>query len=175
MNYMLLPLRRYADFQGRSRRKEFWMFQLFNLIVGGLLYTILLVMMFGAMARAVESGSGYSSEYSSYETSASGFSASAGTSTEADPTAFMSEFGAGGVLLFMLLMLYGLVMLVPSLAVAVRRLHDQDKSGWFLLMSLIPLAGGFILLYFYVVEGSRGPNRFGPDPKGYLGYDRTFA
>ena len=54
---------------------------------------------------------------------------------------------------------------IPSLAVAIRRLHDTDRSGWWLLIGLVPIVGAFILLYFYVIEGTRGPNRFGPDPK----------
>ncbi len=59
-----------------------------------------------------------------------------------------------------------LAILIPSIAIAVRRLHDVDKSGWFLLIALIPLIGGLILLYFYVQKGTDGPNRFGPDPLG---------
>jgi uncharacterized membrane protein YhaH (DUF805 family) len=48
----------------------------------------------------------------------------------------------------------------------VRRFHDQDKSGWFVLLNLIPYIGGIIVLVFMCLEGTRGPNRFGPDPKG---------
>ncbi len=55
--------------------------------------------------------------------------------------------------------------LLPSLAVAVRRLHDTDRSGWWLLIGLIPLVGGIVLLVFFVLEGTRGPNRHGADPK----------
>ena len=58
-----------------------------------------------------------------------------------------------------------LALFVPSLAVAVRRLHDQDKSGWWLLISFIPF-GGIVLIVFYCLEGTPGPNQFGPDPKG---------
>lgn len=61
--------------------------------------------------------------------------------------------------------LLGLAMLVPSLAAGVRRLHDTDRSGWWLLIALIPLIGAIVLLVFYVLEGTRGDNRFGPDPK----------
>jgi len=59
----------------------------------------------------------------------------------------------------------GLAMLVPSLAAGVRRLHDTDRSGWWLLIALIPLVGAIVLLVFYVSEGTRGDNRFGQDPK----------
>ena len=56
-------------------------------------------------------------------------------------------------------------MLLPGIAVSVRRLHDRDKSGWWLLIGFIPLIGGILLLVWMVMEGDRGDNRFGPDPK----------
>lgn len=62
--------------------------------------------------------------------------------------------------------LFFLGMLIPSLAVAFRRLHDTDRSAWWLLISLIPFFGGLVLLVFYFLPGTPGPNRFGPDPKG---------
>jgi len=61
--------------------------------------------------------------------------------------------------------LYLLLMIVPSWSVSVRRLHDSDKSGWWLVLSLIPF-GGLILFLFFVIDGTPGPNRYGPDPKG---------
>ena len=61
--------------------------------------------------------------------------------------------------------LYSLAVLLPSLAVAVRRLHDTNRSGWWLLIGLIPFIGGIVLLVFMVLEGTRGPNPHGPDPK----------
>lgn len=64
-----------------------------------------------------------------------------------------------------LLGLWFLGSLIPSIAVTVRRFHDQDKSGWFYLLSFIPYVGGLIALVFMLIEGTRGPNRFGPDPK----------
>ena len=51
--------------------------------------------------------------------------------------------------------------IVPSVAVGIRRLHDTDKSGWFLLISLIPFVGGIILLVFFAMQGTEGPNQFG--------------
>ena len=57
-----------------------------------------------------------------------------------------------------------LVFFLPGLAVSVRRLHDRDKSGWFLLLIFIPLVGAIILLIWYCQRGTIGPNRFGPDP-----------
>lgn len=62
--------------------------------------------------------------------------------------------------------IFGLVNLLPTLAVAVRRLHDTDRSGWWLLIGLIPLIGSLILLWFFISDGTPGPNRFGDDPKG---------
>jgi len=55
-------------------------------------------------------------------------------------------------------------LLIPSLAAGVRRLHDTDRSGWWLLIGLIPLLGALVLLFFFVSGGTKGDNRFGPDP-----------
>jgi len=60
--------------------------------------------------------------------------------------------------------LYILATLIPGLAVSVRRLHDIGKSGWYLLMGLIPCIGGIILLVFYATAGDPGENEYGPDP-----------
>ena len=65
-----------------------------------------------------------------------------------------------------LIPLYYLAMLVPTLAVLVRRLHDIGKSGWWILIGLVPFVGGIVLLVFTLVPGSRGPNRYGDSPKG---------
>lgn len=63
-----------------------------------------------------------------------------------------------------------LALLLPGLAVAVRRLHDRDKSGWWILLNLIPLIGSLILLFAYYIKDSvPGANRFGPNPKGVEG------
>jgi uncharacterized membrane protein YhaH (DUF805 family) len=65
-----------------------------------------------------------------------------------------------------LLALFWLGMFLPSLAVSVRRLHDTSRSGWWVLISFLPLVGGVVLLVFDCLEGTKGPNRYGPDPKG---------
>ncbi len=65
--------------------------------------------------------------------------------------------------------LYSLAVLLPTLGVSVRRLHDTDRSGWWLLIGLIPLVGAIVLLVFFVLEGTRGPNRHGVDPKAPSG------
>ncbi|MCS3454510.1 DUF805 domain-containing protein [Aeromonas rivuli] len=70
--------------------------------------------------------------------------------------------------------LYSLVVLLPSLAVGVRRLHDTDRCGWWLLINLIPVVGTLVFLYFMVCEGEAGPNRFGEDPKAGLSAAATF-
>lgn len=61
-----------------------------------------------------------------------------------------------------------LVLLIPSISVAVRRLHDIDRSGWWYLLFLIPLIGAIVLLIFFVKSGTAGDNRFGPDPKAVV-------
>ncbi len=72
----------------------------------------------------------------------------------------------------MLFGLYGLFqaavalgLFIPGLAVGVRRMHDQDKSGWWLLIAFIPIIGWIVLLVFYLTDGTRGANQYGPDPK----------
>ncbi|MCF7221074.1 DUF805 domain-containing protein [Marilutibacter chinensis] len=125
MEWMLMPLRRYADFSGRSRRKEYWMFVLFQLIV----FAVLMIPVF------------------------------AGIDTQGGGMGMLSKIGFG------LMVIVALALIVPSLAVQVRRFHDQDKSGWFVLLGLIPYLGGLIVLVFMCLEGTRGANRFGDDPK----------
>ncbi len=128
MEWMLMPLKRYADFSGRSRRKEYWMFFLFNMIV---LFGLAIV---GGILGA-------------FTPSATG------------------EMGLGGGLVIGLFGLYALAIFIPSLAVQVRRFHDQDKSGWFVLLGFIPYVGGIVVLVFMCLEGTKGKNRFGDDPK----------
>ncbi|HBV77022.1 MULTISPECIES: DUF805 domain-containing protein [Vibrio] len=61
--------------------------------------------------------------------------------------------------------IYALAILIPSIAVAVRRLHDTNRSGWWLLIGFVPFVGVFVLLYFFVCDGPRINNRFGASPK----------
>ena len=70
-----------------------------------------------------------------------------------------------GVLAVVAYGLYALAVIIPGLAVAVRRLHDTNKSGWMLLLGLIPLIGPIVLLVFYLTDGDREANRYGPSPK----------
>ncbi|MBA3668448.1 MAG: DUF805 domain-containing protein [Sphingomonas sp.] len=72
----------------------------------------------------------------------------------------VKAFGPYGILVALL----SLALLIPSLAVGVRRLHDTDRSGWWFLIILIPLIGAIVLLVFFVSGGTKGSNRFGDDP-----------
>jgi uncharacterized membrane protein YhaH (DUF805 family) len=120
MEWATLPLKKYADFSGRARRKEYWSFFLLCLA--------------GAIVLSVIEG-------------------------------ILGLGGMVGGLYGPLTTLFMLALLVPSIAVGVRRLHDTDRSGWWMLIAFVPLVGGIILLVFYVLEGTRGPNQYGPDPK----------
>lgn len=70
-----------------------------------------------------------------------------------------------GTIVMIVYYIVSLGLILPGLGVLVRRLHDVDKEWYFIFLSLIPLVGPFILLYFLVQPGTVGPNKFGPDPK----------
>jgi uncharacterized membrane protein YhaH (DUF805 family) len=125
LDWMLMPYKRYADFAGRSRRKEYWMNYLFVVIV----YIILSIIM-GMGAPSVDPVTG--------ELSGGGA---------------MATIGGG------LLLLFWLGSIIPIIAVSVRRMHDQDRSGWWVLCPILNIV-------FLFIEGTKGPNRFGEDPKG---------
>ena len=124
IGWIILPLRRYAEFEGRSSRREFWMFQL-------LPFGILIVMLL-ALAAGNE------------------------------PYGGMSSFALLTVISGVLALI-GLI--VPQLAVEVRRFHDQNLSGWFALLNLIPYVGALIILVFMLLPGVSGANQFGSDPQ----------
>lgn len=111
---------KYATFEGRARRSEYWWFVLFNLIVSIILTVIL--------------GGG-------------------------------RGMGAGGMVGGGLLAnIWSLAMLLPSLAVGARRLHDIDRTGWWQLIWFIPVIGWIVLIVFFASRGTAGTNRFGADP-----------
>ncbi|HSF84506.1 MAG TPA: DUF805 domain-containing protein [Acidimicrobiia bacterium] len=80
----------------------------------------------------------------------------------------LGQIGGIGGLFALVGGLYALAVIVPGIAIAVRRLHDTNKSGWMLLIGLIPLVGAIILLVFYFTDSDRGANNYGPSPK-YMG------
>ena len=74
-----------------------------------------------------------------------------------DTAIFQSESGILGIIV-------SLAFLLPGLAVSIRRLHDVDRSGWWLLIILVPILGAILLLVWYCTKGTEGSNRFGTDP-----------
>jgi uncharacterized membrane protein YhaH (DUF805 family) len=140
MEWILMPLKRYVDFSGRSRRKEFWSWYLFVFIM----YFVLM-----------------------YLDAALGLGGTATGYAEGGSVGFNMT---GGVLT----LLFMLATLIPGVAVAVRRMHDIGKSGWLVLIGLIPLFGWIYVIYCYVQPGVIGPNQYGPDPKG-AGDPKIFA
>ena len=119
MNWYLAVLKKYAEFNGRARRKEYWMFTLFNFI-----FLIVALILDNLLGTAI-TGVGYGFFY----------------------------------------ILYALAVLIPGLAVCVRRLHDVGKSGWMFFIILIPIAGGIWMLILMVTDSIAGENEYGPNPK----------
>jgi uncharacterized membrane protein YhaH (DUF805 family) len=146
MEWATLPFKKYADFTGRSRRKEYWMY-------------VLLIIVVAVVIGIIEGVLGLSR--------------------------MIGPYGPISALFL-------LATLCPSLAVGVRRLHDTNRPGWWLLIgyaplllslcmtylgslslamifSVIALIGFIVLLVLMVMEGTKGPNQYGPDPKGAEG------
>ncbi|KPP83157.1 MAG: Integral membrane protein [Oceanicaulis sp. HLUCCA04] len=67
-----------------------------------------------------------------------------------------------------LYLIFLLASIIPSIAVQVRRLHDTGRSGWWILLSFIPLVGPIVLIVFYVMDSEAGVNKYGPNPKGVI-------
>ena len=175
MKWMLMPLRRYAEFSGRSRRREYWMFLLFQLLVYIAAAVLLVLLGGGAM---LVGGDGES----------------------------LGAAGIGAMIVAILYGLFSLAMIIPSIAVGVRRLHDTNRRGWWLFAPIAPYVAMFLaaalaanapdlavvtvgisivavfsvlglgvtLLVFLLLDGTRGPNRFGEDPKG-VDHSEVFA
>ena len=125
MSWYMAVLKKYAVFNGRARRKEYWWFALINVVI---------VLVLSALSRL---GAGTDSN-----------------SVSPVSTAFSCISG-----------LYGLAVLLPSLGVIVRRLHDIGKSGWWILIGLIPLVGEIWLLVLLATDSQAGDNQYGPNPK----------
>ncbi len=120
MNYYLAVLKKYAVFNGRAQRAEYWYFCLFSAIISIALIIIDII------------------------TGNFGFKSGIG----------------------LLSGIYSLAVLIPSIAVSVRRLHDTNHSGWWLLIDLIPFVGAIIILVFLIRDSQPGENQYGPNPKG---------
>ena len=121
IGYWVGCYRKFATFQGRARRAEYWWFTLFSVIV----YLVL-----GALGYLLD------------------------TAVE-----------SGGVVPGVVIMVYLLAAILPSLAVTTRRLHDAGMTGWFQLLGFIPFVGGIIVLVLTVLPGNPGDNQYGPDPR----------
>jgi len=117
MNWYITVLQKYAVFDGRARRAEFWYFALINFIV-----SLVLSVIDSAVIGPVAGGLG------------------------------------------IIGLIYSLAVLLPGIGVGIRRLHDTGRSGWWLLIALIPLVGTIILIVFFATAGQRGPNNYGNDP-----------
>ncbi|WP_200767312.1 DUF805 domain-containing protein [Vibrio nigripulchritudo] len=112
MEWYLAVLKKYTVFEGRARRKEYWMFILFNAIFTSILGLI-------------------------------------------DKILGIEFLG----------IIYGLALIVPGIAVNVRRLHDIGRTGWWVLIALVPFIGWAVLIIFAATEGVKGSNEYGADPK----------
>ena len=73
----------------------------------------------------------------------------------------------GGLIPFIniLVGIYGLAILIPSIAVSIRRLHDTNRSGFWLLVAFVPVLGAILLLVFFALDSDQGENQYGPNPK----------
>ena len=113
MNGYLETLKKFADFSGRARRTEYWLFILFSMCIAVLLGVVDFVL------------------------------------------------GSPGIIG----LIFAVAILIPSIAVAARRLHDTDRSGWWMLIAFIPVIGTIALLIFLLLDSHASANRFGPNPK----------
>lgn len=162
MEWMILPFKRYFDFSGRSRRMEFWMFQLLNVTVG----LVLMGVIFAGLPWA--------------EMFDESRSVAGGPNPLDDlDTSNLVIMGIGGTIF----LIWWLATIIPSIALIIRRLHDLDKSGWWYgglmiagfipLVNLLALVGWVVFAVFMFLPGTAGENRFGLDPKD-PGQARTF-
>ncbi len=129
---------RYVDFQGRSRRSEYWWVVLFNLIVFLVLFMPIIII--------------------------GGFNPETGT------------MGPLGYVIFGVMGLYGLAIIIPSIALFIRRLHDINQTGWIYLgiviagfIPLLNIVASVAQIVIACIPGTTGPNKYGPDPKNPAG------
>lgn len=133
-------LSKYAVFNGRARRSEFWWYYLAVTIVETILYVALVVPGLSAYTAAT-------------------MEAAMAGSTVAP--AMPGSLTAG----YLVVSLVGLALFLPTLGASVRRLHDTDRSGFWVLLGLVPFVGVIILIVWWASNGTPGPNQYGPDPK----------
>jgi uncharacterized membrane protein YhaH (DUF805 family) len=119
MSWYLTCWKKYVDFSGRARRREYWWFWLINSIIASVLWMI----------------------------------------------AFFTINDSGSSPIFWILYLFALAIVLPSLAVQIRRLHDVGKSGWWIFISLVPFIGSLWLLVLMLSDSQTGTNQYGPNPK----------
>lgn len=113
MDWYLKVIKNYVGFTGRARRKEYWMYCLFYIIIGIVIAVVERVIGLGTMLSS----------------------------------------------------LYSLALLLPSIAVSIRRMHDTGRSGWWICINFIPILGWLIFLFFAVQDSQPGENQYGPNPK----------
>jgi len=123
MNWYITALKKYTAFSGRARRKEYWMFVLFNVIFSFI--AVGLDFLFGQI---------------------------------------IGRDGSVGIFSI----LYSLAIALPSLAVAVRRLHDIGKNGWWFFITFVPLIGSIWYLILLATDSQPGENEYGPNPKEFI-------
>jgi uncharacterized membrane protein YhaH (DUF805 family) len=113
MEWYIKVLQNYVGFQGRARRKEYWMFVVISFVISIILEVLQSVLHLRQVLTS----------------------------------------------------LYSLAVLLPSLAVSIRRLHDTGRTGWWVLIGIIPIIGTIILLVFMFFDSQEGENKYGPNPK----------
>lgn len=128
MSWYFAVLKKYAVFSGRARRKEYWMFGLFNVII--------------VMVLALIEGI----------------------------AGIIAGIAPGDASL--LVGIYALAVLIPSLAVANRRLHDTNRTGWWMFIPLVPVIGSIVIFVFLVKDSQLDENQYGPNPKTLEERDR---
>ena len=141
MKWYIKVLKNYANFKDRARCREYWMFILINtiiFIVLGILFMLPNMIYSEFMLQS----------YNDY-----------------DYVEIINTINTIYLILYIIYSVYGLFILIPSLAVSVRRLHDIGKSGWFILISLIPIVGNIILMFWFSEEGMPETNKYGENPK----------
>lgn len=136
MNWYIQVLKKYADFTGRARRSEYWNFTLINV-----LFLIALKPFCEAISNI-------------------GLKALSGI-----PSMQVLVTGIIATVLTLVILVFCLGVIIPSIAVTARRLHDTGRHGWWMLLAVIPVVGTIILLVFMFLGSKPTANRYGPNPK----------